>query len=120
VENVTEEGLVGPLLLARSAIDRAAALRGDAERLKRLWAEESTRVMVVENGRTLLRRDGEEARIVFLAPHRAPAGERYLLGVDAEGRRVTAWATLNDDEADSAPSLRPLAGGPAVDPSARR
>ncbi|SDQ44079.1 NAD(+) diphosphatase [Thermostaphylospora chromogena] len=85
MENVTEEGLVGPLLLARSAIDRAAALRGDAERLKRLWAEESTRVMVVENGRTLLRRDGEEARIVFLAPHRAPAGERYLLGVDAEG-----------------------------------
>src|SRR5690606_28124616 len=58
-------------------------------------------------------------RLTGFGDHSGPVVVK-LLGVDAEGRRVTAWATLNDDEADSAPSLRPLAGGPAVDPSARR
>lgn len=58
-------------------------------------------------------------RLTGFSDHSGPVVVK-LLGVDAEGRRVTAWATLNDDEADSVPSLRPLAGGPAVDPSTRR
>ena len=57
-------------------------------------------------------------RLTGFGEHSGPIVVK-LLGVDAEGRRVTAWATLND-EADSTPSLRPLAGGPAVDPSTRR
>jgi len=42
-----------------------------------------------------------------------------LLGVDAEGRRITAWASLND-EAEPARSLQPLATGPAGDSTDRR
>lgn len=43
------------------------------------------------------------------------------LGVDDEGRRVTAWATLNDEtDASSAPAPRPLAEAPTADRAPRR
>ncbi|MBB2913556.1 NAD+ diphosphatase [Streptosporangium becharense] len=85
MEITAQEGLLGPLLLARSAIDRSAALRSDAEWLERAWADGATRVVVVDGGQTLVRRSGGEARLVLLPTDEAPAGERYLLGVDAEG-----------------------------------
>ncbi|MGC5014774.1 NAD(+) diphosphatase [Streptosporangium sp. DT93] len=83
MEITAQEGLLGPLLLARSAIDRSAALRADAGWLEAAWADEATRVMVVDGGRALVRRDGEAAELVLLPAAEAPEGERYLLGVDA-------------------------------------
>ncbi|OUC98271.1 NAD(+) diphosphatase [Streptosporangium minutum] len=85
MEITTQEGLLGPLLLARSAIDRSAALRGDAEWLKRAWADGASRVVVVDDGQALVRRDGDEAALVLLPTAEAPEGERYLLGVDVDG-----------------------------------
>ncbi|WP_433244860.1 NAD(+) diphosphatase [Streptosporangium sp. CA-135522] len=85
MEITTQEGLLGPLLLARSAVDRSAALRGDAEWLKRAWADGASRVVVVDDGQALVRRNGDEATLVLLPTAEAPEGERYLLGVDTEG-----------------------------------
>lgn len=85
MESTSQEGLLGSLLLARSAIDRSALLRGDAGWRERAWADGTTRVLVVDGGRTLVRRSGGEVRLVLTPAVDAPEGERYLLGVDAEG-----------------------------------
>lgn len=77
-----EEQLIGPLLLARGTIDRSAALRADADWLARAWADPKTRVLVIDNGHTLVRREGEEVHAVLLPPAEAPPGERFLLGVE--------------------------------------
>jgi NAD+ diphosphatase len=79
------EGLLGPLLLARTAIDRSAALRADAGWLERAWADDKTRVLVVDDGRTEIRRFSDGAAVVLRAPSEAPEGDRYLLGVDEDG-----------------------------------
>ncbi|MFC7647919.1 hypothetical protein ACFQX6_51105 [Streptosporangium lutulentum] len=85
MEITTQEELLGPLLLARSTIDRSALFRGDAEWLKRAWEDGATRVLVVDDGKALVRRSGEDVSLVLLPTAEAPDGERYLLGVDAEG-----------------------------------
>jgi NAD+ diphosphatase len=85
VEITTQEELLGPLLLARSTIDRSGLFRGDAEWLKRAWEDGATRVLVVDDGKALVRRSGEDIALVLLPTADAPEGERYLLGVDAEG-----------------------------------
>ncbi|GAA1021870.1 NTP pyrophosphohydrolase [Acrocarpospora pleiomorpha] len=77
------EGLLGPLLLARSTIDRSAVLRQDTAWLERAWAEDRTRVVLVRKGETLVRRHEGGSDLVLLPPGQAPAGQRYLLGVDA-------------------------------------
>ncbi|GGP11722.1 NAD(+) diphosphatase [Nonomuraea glycinis] len=76
-----EEQLIGPLLLARGTIDRSGALRADDAWLERAWADPATRVLLVDNGRTLVRRTGDEVHAVLLTTAEAPPGERYLLGV---------------------------------------
>ncbi len=50
------DGLLGPLLLARGTIDRSALLRTDEDWLERAWAAEKTRVVVVHEGSTPIRR----------------------------------------------------------------
>ncbi|MEW9534105.1 NAD(+) diphosphatase [Microbispora sp. NPDC049125] len=77
--------LLGPLLLSRSAIDRSAALRGDETWLEQAWAAEKTRVLLVHDGSTLLRRFTDGAALVLMSPAEAPDGPRYLLGVDDDG-----------------------------------
>jgi len=74
--------LAGRLALARSGTDRAAERRSDARWLAAAWADEATRVVVVGGGRTLATRDDA---LWLTSPARAPAGERYLLGADADG-----------------------------------
>ena len=121
VENVTEEGLVGPLLLARSAIDRSGALRNDPERLKRAWADATTRVLVIDNGHTLVRRAGEGVELVLLPPAETPPGERYLLGVDSEG--ITYFAVAAPLPAVGGRERRDdgsLAHAPVLPPCRRR
>ncbi|SDG93348.1 NAD+ diphosphatase [Sinosporangium album] len=85
MEIPAEEELIGPLLLARSAVDRSAALRDDDEWLKRAWADDRSRVLVIHEGRTLVRRTGDEFAIELLGPAEAPPGPHYLLGVGDGG-----------------------------------
>ena len=79
------EGLIGPLLLARGGVDRSAVHRNDEAWLESAWADPASRVLLVNDGDTLIRRHNGTAELVFLAPRQAPPGERYLLGVDSDG-----------------------------------
>ncbi len=88
--------LSGRLALARSATDRAAAHRGDDAWLDRAWADPRTRVLAVGDGRTLA--DAES--LAFVDPQSAPAGERYLLGVDAD---ATAYFAVDVGAAPQPP-----------------
>ncbi|MEV7011825.1 NAD(+) diphosphatase [Streptosporangium sp. NPDC051022] len=108
----TQEGLLGPLLLARSAIDRSAPLRGDTAWLERAWADGATRVVVVDDGQALVRRRGQGVGLVLLPAADAPPGERYLLGLDAEGIAYFAVA------APLAGAALPNASGRGVAPVA--
>ena len=71
------------LALARGTLDRATERRRDEDWLARVWASPRTRVLVVEQGKALVRVQDSPA-LVLLSPAEAPAGERYLLGVDAD------------------------------------
>jgi NAD+ diphosphatase len=123
VETRVEEHLIGPLLLARSTVDRSALLRGDADWIKAAWARPTTRVLVIDDGRTLVRRRGEEVEAVLYTSDDAPEGERYLLGVEDEvayfavaaplpgmGSEVNGRATVPANLADT-PEGRPVAAG---------
>ena len=76
---------LGPLALARGTLDRAAHHRGDADWVAKAWADPGTRVLVVHDGRALVRFTGSGASLVLLPPDQAPDGLRILQGVDAEG-----------------------------------
>ncbi|WP_049571292.1 NAD(+) diphosphatase [Nonomuraea sp. SBT364] len=82
METRAEDQLIGPLLLARGTIDRSAALRADRAWLERAWADPATRVLIIDNGHTLVRRDGDQVHAVLYAAADAPEGERFLLGVE--------------------------------------
>jgi NAD+ diphosphatase len=78
------------LALARGTLDRVALRRRDDAWLKTAWADPRTRVLVVENGRSLVSHDPEPA-LVFVPPGDAPSGDRWLLGVDPNG--ITYFGT---------------------------
>ncbi|MGW0200383.1 NAD(+) diphosphatase [Nonomuraea sp. NPDC003201] len=82
METTAEEQLIGPLLLARGTIDRSSALRANEQWLEQAWTDPSTRVLVIDDGHTLVRRSGDTVQAVLYAPADAPPGERYLLGVE--------------------------------------
>ncbi len=84
METTAEEQLIGPLLLARGTIDRSSALRADPRWLERAWSDPTTRVLVIDNGHTLVRREGDQVRAVLFSTAEAPEGPRYLLGVESE------------------------------------
>jgi NAD+ diphosphatase len=79
--DAADPGLLGRLALARAEVDRAAHRRDDARWLASAWAEPDTRVLVVEDGKALVRSAGDGAALVFVPPARAPGGVRMLLGV---------------------------------------
>ncbi|GAB3985632.1 NAD(+) diphosphatase [Actinoallomurus acanthiterrae] len=70
------------LALSRSTLDRVGERRRDEPWLAAAWADPGTRVLVVERGTALVR---PGPALVLLGPGEAPEGERYLLGVDADG-----------------------------------
>jgi NAD+ diphosphatase len=72
---------LGWLALSRGTLDRVAERRRDEAWLARAWADPHTRVLVVEQGSAPVRVQDTPA-LVFLSSAEAPAGERYLLGVD--------------------------------------
>lgn len=112
--------------LSRGDIDTAGHRRRDDAWLEKAWADPATRVLVLQSGdprsygwRALLARQSRalvttaegQPRLVFHTPAEAPEGERYLLGVDGEGRAVFAVRTASDDalperEGGEAASLR--------------
>lgn len=84
---MTGLGELGRLALARGTVDRATERRSDPAWLAAAWAGPDTRVLVVEGGRALVRFTGDRADLVFVPPAQAPAGVRFLLGVE-DGRTV--------------------------------
>src|SRR5437879_6340186 len=80
---------LGQLALSRGTLDRVAEHRKDDAWLAAAWADPRTRVFAVDRGRALIR-DGSPPALVLGPPAEAPEGDRYLLGVDADG--VTYFA----------------------------
>ncbi|MGI9006335.1 MAG: NAD(+) diphosphatase, partial [Streptosporangiaceae bacterium] len=75
----------GAIALTRHEVERTTHLRTDADWLARAWADPATRVLVVEDGQVLARIGDDGAELTFVSPSQAPAGERFLLGVDDDG-----------------------------------
>ena len=78
-------GELGGFVLARSAVDRVSARRGDTEWLAAAWADPGTRVLVLDTADALVRFGDKEAELVLVPPAEAPEGLRFLLGVDDAG-----------------------------------
>ena len=78
-------GDLGGFVLARSAVDRVSARRGDTDWLAEAWADRGTRVLVLDNARALVRFGDKEAELILVPPAEAPDGLRSLLGVDDAG-----------------------------------
>lgn len=76
-------GLPG-LLLSRAEVDRSTVRRGDSGWLAAAWADPATRVLVVEDGKALVRSGGGAEELVFVSPHQAPDGVRFLLGTGTD------------------------------------
>ncbi|GAA1518470.1 NAD(+) diphosphatase [Sphaerisporangium rubeum] len=107
------EVLMGPLLLARGGVDRSGVHRGDEAWLKSAWADPATRVLLIGDGHTLVRRRNGAAELVFLSPADTPPGERYLLGVDTDG--VTYFAVaVTTPLPTTLPASTPLPQGTEV------
>jgi NAD+ diphosphatase len=80
--------LLGPLALARGTVDRVTERRADTAWLEEAWRNPRTRVLVVQDGRALVRfaENGQgNASLVLVSPAEAPEGVRFLLGQDADG-----------------------------------
>lgn len=78
------DGTLEWLALARGTLDRVALNRRDDAWLDAAWADPGTRVVVVQDGRTLVSYEPSPA-LVFVPPGQAPDGDRWLLGVDDAG-----------------------------------
>ena len=78
-------GELGGFVLARSAVDRVSARRGDTEWLAAAWEDPGTRVLVLDSADALVRFGDKEAELVLVPPAKAPDGLRFLLGVDEAG-----------------------------------
>jgi NAD+ diphosphatase len=66
-------------------VDRVTERRGDTEWLEQAWADPRTRVLVVDDGKALVRSGEGHAELVLAGVSEAPPGTRMLLGVDADG-----------------------------------
>ena len=107
-----EDGPLGRLALSRAAVDRAGLLRTDTAWLERAWADPRTRVLVVRDGEALVAdRDGR-LELVFVSPAEAPAGTRFLLGVDAGDVAYFGVSAAGEEEASprsESPDAKPMA-----------
>jgi NAD+ diphosphatase len=83
--DIAQYGPLGRLALSRATVDRATERRSDAAWVERTWADPSTRVLVVQDARALVREDGDGLELVLVPSAEAPEGTRFLLGVDDNG-----------------------------------
>jgi len=79
------DGVLTGLALARSSLDRASARRDDEEWLAAAWADEGTRVLILDGAQALVSFGEDSAGLVLVPPGQAPEGVRFLLGVDETG-----------------------------------
>ena len=93
------------LALSRGTVDRVTHRRNDKQWLDAAWADSRTRVLVVSDGRALVRFDDEHVELIFVSPAEAPAGIRFLLGQDADG--VVYFGISADLPAALSPSPAP-------------
>jgi NAD+ diphosphatase len=93
------------LALARGEVDRAAHLRADPDWLKAAWADQATRVVMVEHGQALCELTESHATLAFVAPANAPDGVRFLLGLEADGLAYFGVAGPLPEQAG--PGVRP-------------
>jgi len=77
-------GELGGFVLARGEVDRATDRREDPDWIHAAWADDRTRVLVLDDGQALIRFGDGAAELVLVPPARAPEGVRFLLGVDAD------------------------------------
>jgi NAD+ diphosphatase len=97
------------LALSRAAVDRSTARRGDTEWLAAAWAGPRSRVVVVQDGRALVRSGADGDELVFVSPAQAPDGVRFLLGVSADETVYFGVAgPLPEAPADPPPGVRPV------------
>ena len=80
-----ETGVLSELSLARSSIDRASHRRADTEWVAAAWADQASRVLVLDHGQALVNFSEGAAALEFTSPKHAPEGVRFLLGVDDAG-----------------------------------
>ena len=73
------------LALARGTVDRVTEKRTDQDWIDAAWKDPRTLVLVVSDGKALVRLDNEHAELVFVPPAEAPVGLRMLLGQDPDG-----------------------------------
>ncbi|MBO0831988.1 MAG: NAD(+) diphosphatase [Actinobacteria bacterium] len=103
------------LALARGEVDRSSYLRSNDAWLTQAWADPRTRVVVAEQGRALCEIDEDGARLLLAAPDEAPAGVRFLLGVDEQSRCYFGVAgSLPEPPADSVRAMPLREAGPLL------
>jgi NAD+ diphosphatase len=111
---VTGPGVLDGLSLARSAVDRASHHRADPAWIAAAWADEGTRVLVLDHGQALINFTGDGAALELTAPGQAPEGVRFLLGVDGAG---VAYFGVDGPRGGLGAGPLPAPGsGPAVPP----
>jgi len=116
-------GELGGFALSRGEVDRASARRGDPDWIAATWADDNTRVLVLDEGQALVRFGDGAAELVLVPPSEAPEGLKFLLGVDAGG---TAYFGLAGPAGGLGAGPIPAPGadmappGPGVRPAALR
>ena len=99
------------LLLSQVAVDRVAHRRSDEEWLSKQWSSPDSRVLVVCSGSVPVKsaRKGNTVELFWRTPAQAPQGERYLLGVAADGCARFAVSVEELPAGESTGDLRQLA-----------
>ncbi len=96
---------LGELALARGTVDRLTEKRADKEWIDAAWKDPSTRVLVVSDGRAVVREDDARVELLFVSAEQAPPGTRFLLGQDADG--VVYFGVSGELPAGVGAGLRP-------------
>jgi NAD+ diphosphatase len=109
VSETLEYGPLGRLALSRSTVDRATERRNDTAWVERAWADPDTRVLVIQDGRSLARDTGNGYELLLIPSVDAPEGTRFLLGVDDDG---VAYFGVSGKLAEN-----PAAAGEGSDPA---
>jgi NAD+ diphosphatase len=79
-----DDGPLGRLALSRSTVDRATMRRADGGWVEAAWADPRSRVLVVSDSQALVRSVDGRQELVFVSSAEAPAGTKFLLGVDTD------------------------------------
>ncbi len=93
--------------LARATLDSAGSRRRDERWLADAWADDRTRVLVLQqHARFPVTTAAPRPELVLCSPGQAPEGERYLLGEDTDGTAYFAVRAKPGAEPQPAPGTR--------------